>query len=369
MTTPPTAAVSAAPRGRLGYIDWTRGLAILVMINAHVVDSYTRVGDKASPFYQKLVFVHGLAAPLFLFLAGLSVVLAAEARTRKTGDRAAAFRSVARRGWEVLGFAFLFRLQSYLLNPGVTPLTMLKVDILNVMGPSMVLAAVAWRASASRVLQVALLGAGMLAMSALTPVVRASTWLGVLPDPLEWYFRPRPGSTGFTFFPWTAFLLGGALTGLLVGARWAKARGTLLHVGLAAGGVLLVVVGNLGWRLPWLYGQPYGWSLSPSFFFVRLGLVVAMLGLAYFWELRPARMRLWQSSPMREFGHSSLFVYFVHVELVYGWFSQPLKRSMPVWWALVAFLVVTVGMFYLSRLKDRLMARWRQRRAPAVAQA
>ncbi len=369
MTRPPTAAVSAAPRGRLGYIDWTRGLAILVMINAHVVDSYTRVGDKASPFYQKLVFVHGLAAPLFLFLAGLSVVLAAEARTRKTGDRAAAFRSVARRGWEVLGFAFLFRLQSYLLNPGVTPLTMLKVDILNVMGPSMVLAAVAWRASASRV---AAGGASRCRHARHECAHARCSRLHVArrtPGSAGVVLRPRPGSTGFTFFPWTAFLLGGALTGLLVGARWAKARGTLLHVGLAAGGVLLVVAGNLGWRLPWLYGQPYGWSLSPSFFFVRLGLVVAMLGLAYFWELRPARMRLWQSSPMREFGHSSLFVYFVHVELVYGWFSQPLKRSMPVWWALVAFLVVTVGMFYLSRLKDWLMARWRQRRAPAVAQA
>jgi uncharacterized membrane protein len=34
--------------GRLSYIDWMRGLAILIMIEAHVLDSWTRPADRQS---------------------------------------------------------------------------------------------------------------------------------------------------------------------------------------------------------------------------------------------------------------------------------------------------------------------------------
>ena len=65
---------------RLGYIDWARGLAILIMIEAHVIDAWTGPAGRATPLFRHLMFVAGFAAPLFLFLAGVSVVLAAAAR-------------------------------------------------------------------------------------------------------------------------------------------------------------------------------------------------------------------------------------------------------------------------------------------------
>ena len=40
--------------------------------------------------------------------------------------------------------------------------------------------------------------------------------LAALPDPVEWYFRPWPGRTTFTLFPWAGFVLAGAATGLIV---------------------------------------------------------------------------------------------------------------------------------------------------------
>jgi predicted acyltransferase len=46
--------------------------------------------------------------PLFLFLAGVSVALSAASKIRKTSDRGAASRAVARRGIEVFVLAFLF---------------------------------------------------------------------------------------------------------------------------------------------------------------------------------------------------------------------------------------------------------------------
>ena len=38
------------------------------------------------------------------------------------------------------------------------------------------------------------------------------------------------------------------------------------------------------------------------------------------------------------FGRASLFVYWVHVELAYGWFTQPLHQALPLPWAIGAFL-------------------------------
>src|SRR5689334_16572675 len=115
------------------------------MIEAHTVDAWTQNEDRHSLEYGRALIVGGMGAPLFLFLAGVAAALAAESRSRRSGDAAAAARSVRRRGWEIFGLAFLFRLQSYLLNPGATLDGLLKVDILNIMGPSIVVAASLWQ--------------------------------------------------------------------------------------------------------------------------------------------------------------------------------------------------------------------------------
>jgi uncharacterized membrane protein len=74
-------------------------------------------------------------APLFLFLAGVAIPLSAGSKLRKSGDIPAATRAVVRRGLEIFGLAFLFRLQAWILGWS-SPRALLKVDILNIMGPS-----------------------------------------------------------------------------------------------------------------------------------------------------------------------------------------------------------------------------------------
>ncbi len=98
----------------------------------------------------------GLGAPLFLFLAGLAAVLSAESKLRRTGDFAASWWAVQKRGWQVFGLAFLFRLQSYILSGGYSLLSLLKVDILNVMGPAIAMTALTGRMAQKPVVQGAL---------------------------------------------------------------------------------------------------------------------------------------------------------------------------------------------------------------------
>ena len=50
----------------------------------------------------------------------------------------AAVEMICRRGLEIFILAFLFRLQGFIVTPGSHPVTLFRVDILNIMGPAMV---------------------------------------------------------------------------------------------------------------------------------------------------------------------------------------------------------------------------------------
>ena len=125
------------------YLDWLRGIAVLIMIEAHVIDSWTRVEDRHSRAFGEALILGGFGAPLFLFLAGVSVAMSAGSKARRTGDEHAAMRAVQKRGLQIFALAFVFRLQSLILS-NAPAWTMLKVDILNIMGPAIVLAAAMW---------------------------------------------------------------------------------------------------------------------------------------------------------------------------------------------------------------------------------
>jgi hypothetical protein len=86
----------------------------------------------------------GFAAPLFLFLAGFAVPLAAQASLRKTGSRRSAAAAAISRGLIVFILAFAFRLQAFIVSPGNSALSLFRVDILNIMGPALALSAAVW---------------------------------------------------------------------------------------------------------------------------------------------------------------------------------------------------------------------------------
>ena len=198
------------------YLDWLRGVAVLIMIGGHTFDSWTLPADRTQQVYRWAVLIFGIGGPLFLFLAGVSVSLAASGRAARLRSDAAAAATVRRRGWQIFLYAFLFRLQSFVLSPGSPPWTLLKVDILNVMGLSIVAAATLGGAARRTTGRVLALGGATVAVAMLTPLLREAPMVGILPDPLEWYVRPVQGRTNFTLFPWSGFVTAGAVVGLVL---------------------------------------------------------------------------------------------------------------------------------------------------------
>jgi len=355
MSAPPS---RPAHTGRRGYLDWLRGIAVLIMIEAHTLDSWTRIADRGHAAFGYAMIVGGFGAPIFLFLAGVAIPLMAAARMRRGATEAEAAAAVRRRGWEIFGLAFLFRLQSFVLSGGAPAATLLKVDILNIMGPAMVGAGALWGAARRPAGRAALLALVAAALAMLTPIVRATPWLAVLPDPIEWYLRPSPGRTTFTLFPWAGFLFAGGAIGVAfeaVSERRLIPALTLIGVTAAAGGYAASY-------LPPLYAETNFWTSSPTFFFLRLGVLVTLIPAAYAWERRPWSDRTRRREVLQEFGRASLFIYWIHVEMVYGVVSAALHKRLTLGQAVVAFALFSVFLFGVAKTKDRLVAWWKSER-------
>jgi uncharacterized membrane protein len=322
------------------------------MIEAHTLDAWTRLADRGRPSYRWAIVLGGFGAPIFLFLAGVAMALAANARTRRGMSAADAGRRAVRRAWQVFAFAFLFRLQSLLISGGGLR-AFLKVDILNVMGVSMLVAATLWRLGRSHRTRAVLLATATVVAAMLTPPVRSTPLLDWLPNAIEAYLRPEAGRSTFTLFPWGGFLFGGVLAGMwldsgdTVNQRTAVERERVIW--LSAVGLAVGAGAYAASYLPPLYDQTSYWTSSPTFFFVRLGILAALVALAFAWST------LWAGrwSPLQEFGIASLFVYWIHVEMVYGVVSTPLHRALTFGQVIGAMVAFAFFLFGLVWVKNR----------------
>ena len=336
------------------YLDWLRGVAVVAMVLSHANDSWTRELDRHSQAYYTLDFIAGIASPLFLFLAGIATAMSAASKGRREGSHFTGAALARRRGWEIVALGLVFRLQSQLLGLGPVD-NLFKVDMLNTMGLSMVLAAFVWQTTGDRRWRVWWLAMVTGAVAMVTPLVRDMTWLASLPDPLEAYLRPAGPYSAFPLFPWAGFLFAGVLVGDLIdAARGTPQRQPRLHNGLLAAAALGFVLSWQGSLMPSIYPSASFWNDSPTFFFIRLALVTLLVPAAWIVEhLLPARTL----QPLMTMGRSSLFVYWIHVEMVYGVAADPIRRALPLWLTLAATVMFTVFLYGVVVLKNRLLQR------------
>src|SRR5579864_3299232 len=233
---------------RLAYIDWMRGLACLLMFQTHCYDSWLGGLARQSRFFMVSQLLGTFPAPLFLFLAGISFALVTNKLLQKNLSPTQIARRTIRRGAEIFGFGLLFRLQEYLISWGWAPWSdLLRVDILNTIGLSMMLMGVVCgivllfnSGSQTRfALGVTAAGLGM-SISLLSPLLWTSWRPRWLPWPLESYIDGvhnlgQPQAWLFPIFPWTGFAFIGLAVGFFLLSDQARKRGagTFLLAGAA----------------------------------------------------------------------------------------------------------------------------------------
>jgi len=315
-------------------------------------------------------------------LSGISLALVTERLREKGTARREIAKTTIRRGAEIFALGLLFRVQEYALGYRWSPWTdLLRVDILNMLGLSMMLMGIlcglsagrtpanasmlsqSVRASRDRGILAGLLAAALVAI--VTPLLWTTHRPSRLPWPLESYINgvhvfgaPQPWL--FPLFPWSAFAFAGLAVGFYLFTDIAKRMEGIAFAALGAAGALACFLSiqfdHSNVKLYPLYDY---WHTSPNFFLMRCGVLLIILFCVYAW----CRWGLAQMgfSPIIQLGKTSLLVYWVHIEFVYGWLSILPKRQCSILQATMGLIIIFIAMLAVSMLRTN----WKNRRAKA----
>jgi peptidoglycan/LPS O-acetylase OafA/YrhL len=330
-----------------------RGLAVLIMIQCHTFNSLTRMDLRDGGPYVLSQFVGGMAAPLFLFMAGMTFAFQMDSLERREILPLRRWIISLRRAAYILGIAYLFRLTNWLASlPGGDWHELWRVDILNCMGVAMLaFSAVALLDCGGRARFAAAAG---LAIAAASPLVASLPWDST-PALLRDYLTPS-GRGHFAFFPCASYVGFGIAIGTLV-KRSAEERFDRLMQWAVLLGFGLVFGSQYFSNLPYsVYPQSNFWTNSPALVLIRLGIMLLILAGAYLWTSYAAVPR-W--SWVQVLGKNSLMVYWVHVMLVYGDLAKPFKRKLDI----TGTWLVTVGVTALMLALSIAWLRWKAYRA------
>jgi len=132
-------------------------------------------------------------------------------------------------------------------------------------------------------------------------------------------------------------------------------------------GVVLVLLGFYAAGRPSIYASSSFWTSSPTWFAIRLGILMIALTAVYACESAIAAVRGPAApgaaiDPLARLGRSSLFIYWIHVELVYGLIATPLKGAFSVagaWAGLGVFCTLMLG---AAVLKQWIVAKYHEHR-------
>ncbi|MGA7241365.1 MAG: acyltransferase family protein [Bryobacteraceae bacterium] len=349
---------------RYPFLDWMRGLAVVIMIQCHTFNSFARLDVRQSGPYVLSQFIGGMAAPLFLFMAGMTFGFQMESLERREPSPWRRFLVSMKRAGYIMAIAFAFRLSNWIASlPRPDWQEIFKVDILNSMALGM--AAFAGIAALGPRDRLRWSLAGALVVASLAPVVGNLDWNGV-PQLVQDYLAPGETRGRFPFFPYASYIGFGLAAGAIVKRTSADGLDRLMQW-YAIGGFALIFSAQYFANIPsTIYPAVDFWRNSPSLIFIRVGVTLAMLAGAYLWTVYLAAPR-W--SWMQAFGKTSLLVYWVHIMLVYGNIVKRLKRTMPIPETVLAVCIVIALMVALAaaRLawKDRAARKTKAKGIPA----
>jgi uncharacterized membrane protein len=402
-------STKAQANTRLHFVDQLRGLAVIFMIPLHTSHGWVDPSVRNGNIWHAIQFFGGLAAPIFLTLAGAS--LGMRWAIDGTRGRTPRYLDDLSRALQIVVLGYALRLQMWVVDGagftqsasypaqllllgaytlaygalGVLPVQprrallgvtaaaglfalglaqvsataparlmgLLRVDVLQCIGGSLALVtalgAARGRAFAKPALYVAL-GAAVAITASWT-----RSWVpGPLPPALAGYLGQWKPATGqsivglFPLFPWLAYTLVGTTFGLMWARADARGRTQTMVVSLAAIGALLALLSSES--LPHVFhsfaAQP--WLTQPVRVLHRLGLVLVLAGAAL--ALGHARSPI--RAPLEVLGRTSLLVYWVHLEFAFGAFSEPFAKRLSLMdWAIgSALLVVSMTLLAYARV-------------------
>jgi len=182
-------------------------------------------------------------------------------------------------------------------------------------------------------------------------------WPAMFGDRLQGYVRSVGDNANFSVLPWGGFVFAGAWLGRIFAEPRDSVADRALHLRIGIAGVVIFAAALAGSYLPALTPLSKFWTNSTSFFLLRIGVMLVLIFLAWVWTQRPTADH-W--SPIVIFGQTSLFVYWIHVEIVYGFMTYPIRHELSIARWLVAyagftFLMLGAAILWKRRAKQPLV--------------
>jgi len=217
------------------------------------------------------------------------------------------------------------------------------------------------RGAGARIALALTAAATALLISLVTPPLWTTWRPRWMPWPLQSYINGghnlgAPQAWLFPIFPWTGFAFAGLAVGFLLQSSWAREQEARAFFAFGLAGSVLIEFAR------WLDAQPrqlYAvydyWHTSPSFFLIRVGMLLVILTAGYAWCRWGAGE--WGFSPLILLGQASLLVYWVHIEFVYGRVSILPKHAMSIGGASLGLLIIFLAMLGLAYLRTRIKGR------------
>lgn len=333
---------------RLRFLDWTRGLGAVIMLQGHVFNSFTRDDQRKSSAYVLSDFLGGMPAAVFLFLTGVTLAFLMDSTERKGMSPGRRTLTALRRAGYLFLMAFLFRLQMWIFGGGHWT-TLLRVDVLNCMGFALcVMSIMAVFRTEERIRFSAILG---LAIAAAAPLVSQIDWSGVAPVVKDYL---APDYVSFGFFPNGAYVAFGVSVGSILRVITPEQMDRAMQWAALGGGVLIMASQYLS-NLPYsLYAKSEFWLDSPFQTLIKSGVILLILAFAFVWSKHCGERWSW----VAQLGTTSLLVYWVHIELIYGRWLSFWHHNLSVTQTAIAATVTIAAMVALSAARTH-HRKWR----------
>ncbi len=318
-------AVSPPDAGRFLFIDLFRTIIIVLMLEGHVVRQFLSPdGHSTLAFFLHEIF-HGITAPAFLFGAGLTFVISSHRRWTEFHHWSDELERRVRRIVLIFLIGIFLHLPFFSFRKTLleaTPadlLVLFQSDVLTCISAGLLVLHLTLFCFKSEDRFHGAVVTLLILTVLLTPIVWDVNFLHFTPILFAQLSNSLHGSP-FPLFPFLGYLFAGvAVSRKFIVAVEAGAVPRFMKK-LALGGALCIAAGLLSTAIPFsIYPKYDFWYTSPSYFLVRLGLLFVMAPGVW---LAGERVGPWMR-PLLILGKESLFVYVLHLVVLYGSVINP----------------------------------------------
>jgi len=311
-------------------VDWARGLAALAMIEGHATHGWASAAAKTTTTYEWTRVVATSPLPAFMLLAGMALRLRLGVAAHRGEAPAVVRTSIVRRGLGVVMWGYLASALYALIDGHEGLRTLLRADVLHVIGLSIAALALCCIARAGAIdVRAVTRRAGVLTI---VVVLGSPLYYALVPEPTgPWRYLAAPfvrvqDVTLFALLPMIAWTSIGMVVGDLVQRARSHVSRDVAYAGLALAGLVIAFACEQLTRVmlagaPLDYVHPAG--IPNMIGYAARGLVLIGVG-----PLLVARLPALAQQAMTRLGRASLIAYVFHIPFCYGLPARPLRGNL-----------------------------------------